>query len=467
MKPVTLAQLAVWGGGRLLQGDPAARVTIVSTDTRALAAGALFVPLAGETFDAHDFLPQAFALGATAALASRALAPETLATFGAIIHVPDTLRALQEIAARYRETLGDFQVVAVTGSNGKTSTKDFLCAVLAEQFPVRATKGNLNNHIGLPLSVLSVEEGDRVGVFELGMNHFGEIAPLAAIARPDVAVITNIGTAHIEFLGSREGIAEEKGRLVEAVGAGGCVVLNADDDMTSSLAARTSARVLTAGFSGGDVRAADVAGSRFHLVAETFGIPAGALSIELPVPGHHMIGNALLAATVGLHFGLRPAQIKAGLEHARLTSGRLQRRVVADVPVLDDTYNANPDSMIAALRTLAAEPCAGRRVAVLGRMGELGGHAAAGHREVGRAAREVAVDFLLTVGDDDSRLIHEAYDDPATSRHVATPQVAADFLREFTRASDLVLIKGCRAARMERVIALLEGEPVAGAAATH
>lgn len=457
MKPLTLAQIAEWASGQVVQGDPDTVVTAVCTDTRTLSPGCLFVPLRGEVFDAHAFLPQAFAGGAAAAFHAHPWPEGGQPELGAIIQVQDTLVALQNVAARYRETLSDFITVGVTGSNGKTTTKDFLHAVLAQRFAVRATKGNFNNHIGLPLSVLSVQEGDQLGVFELGMNHFGEIAPLAAIIRPRAAVITNIGTAHIEFLGSREGIAEEKGRLVEAVDPSGCVVLNADDDMTPTLAAKTRARVLTAGLTAGEVRADRIEGSAFDLVAEPFGVKAGHCRIELPVPGHHMIGNALLAAALGLYFGLTPEEIKAGLEQARVTGGRLQRRQVAGWQVLDDSYNANPDSMKAALRTLAAESCLGRRIAVLGRMGELGIHSEAGHRQVGETARTVGIDFLLTVGDDDSRFIHEAAAWPEASRHVSTYAEAAAFLKGFVREADLILIKGSRAARMDTLINLLEG----------
>ena len=450
MKPLTLEQAAAWAGGALTGGQPGAVVTRVSTDSREPLAGALFVPLVGERHDAHDFLPQAFANGAAAALCARAGASAA----GPLIRVDDTLAALQRLATRYRASLQPFVAVGVTGSNGKTSTKDLLTAVLSRRHRVHATRGNLNNHIGVPLTVLGVEAGHTAGVFEMGMNHFGEIAPLAAIAQPDIAVVTNIGTAHIEFLGSREGIALEKGRLVEAIPPAGFVVLNADDDMTPSLAARSPAPVVTAGLSGGEVRAEAVDGSSFDLVVPD----APRTRVTLPVPGRHMIGNALLAAAVGWRLGLTPAEIKAGLESATLHGGRLQRRSVAGLQVLDDSYNANPDSMRAALRTLREQPVAGRRLAVLGRMGELGPHAAAGHRAVGEAAAAEGVDFLLTVGDDDSRLIHDAFGDAARSRRCATHAEAAAWLRAHATAADLILLKGSRSAAMEKVLEDLKSE---------
>jgi UDP-N-acetylmuramoyl-tripeptide--D-alanyl-D-alanine ligase len=449
MKPLTLREVAEWTGGTLRTGDPGLTVTRVSTDSRGDLAGALFVPLVGERHDAHDFLPQAFANAATAALSSR---PDAGAAAGPVIAVDDTLAALQRLAARYRESLRPFVAVGVTGSNGKTSTKDFLTAVLSQKFRVHATRGNLNNHIGLPLTVLGTGPEHTAGVFEMGMNHFGEIAPLAAIAKPDAAVVTNIGTAHIEFLGSREGIAREKGSLVEAVPAAGFVVLNADDDMTPALAARAAAPVITAGLTAGTVRAENIQGSAFDLVLP--GEPV--VRLTLPVPGRHMIGNAVLAAAVGWRLGLSGPAIKAGLESASLHGGRLQRREVAGLHFLDDSYNANPDSMVAALRTLREETVAGRRIAVLGRMGELGPHAAAGHRGVGEAAAAAGVDFLLTVGDDDARLIHAAFGDARRSRSCATHADAAAWLHAEAGPADLILLKGSRSAGMEKVLAALE-----------
>lgn len=452
MRALSLEQLAAWSGGLLVGGAvgvSGAVVTRVSTDSRGDLTGALFVPLVGERHDGHDFLPQAFACGAVAALTSRS-ADESAQ--GPFIVVNDTLVALQQLAAGYRQSLGPFTAVAVTGSNGKTSTKDFLAAVLGQKFRVHATLGNLNNHIGVPLTLLGVEPEHTAGVFEMGMNHFGEIAPLAAMVRPEVGVITNIGTAHIEFLGSRDGIAEEKGRLVEAVASTGVVVLNADDDMTPGLAARAAAPVVTAGLTGGEVRAERVEGASFDLV-----VPGQArVRVHLPVPGRHMIGNALLAAAVGWKLGVSSEEIKAGLESAVLQGGRLQFREAEGLRFLDDSYNANPDSMAAALGTLRDQPVAGRRLAVLGRMGELGPHAGAGHRAVGIAAAEAAVDFLLTVGDnDDARLIYESFGDATRSQLCATHAEAAAWLRTHAAATDLILLKGSRSASMEKVMEAL------------
>jgi UDP-N-acetylmuramoyl-tripeptide--D-alanyl-D-alanine ligase len=454
MKPLTLQQVAEWTDGRVT-GDRAARVRRVSTDSREDLTGALFVALVGERHDAHRFVGQAFGNGAVAAIVSRVDGRADRP----VVVVRDTLEALQALATRYRAALDPFVSIGITGSNGKTSTKDFLASVLARKFRVHATRGNLNNHIGVPLTVLGVGAEHTAGVFELGINHFGELAPLVAIAQPHLGVITNIGTAHIEFLGSREGIAHEKGVLAEAIGPAGCVVLNANDGMTASIAARTQARVLTAGLETGDVRAERIERSSFDLVSEPFGMPRGAFRVSLRVPGRHMIQNAVLAAATGLQLGLAPADVHAGLESAQLHSGRLERREAGGLWFLDDSYNANPDSMRAALRTLMEQPVSGRHLAVLGRMAELGSHSTDAHRAVGKAARDERVGFLLTVGDDESRLIHEAFDDDGRSRHFASHADAAAWLREHATRDDLVLVKGSRSAAMERIIQLLAPEP--------
>ncbi len=457
MKPLTLQQVAGMAGGRLLHGAPDATVTAVSTDTRTIPPGSLFVALVGERFDAHAFLGTAASQGATAALVSRAVEDVNLPQ----ILVDDTLAGLQRLAAAYRDTFSGFLAVGITGSNGKTSTKDFVHAVFRQRFAVNATKGNLNNHIGLPLTVLATDSEHTAGIFEMGMNHPGEIAPLAAIARPEIGVVTMIGTAHIEYMGTREAIALEKGALIEALPANGVAVLNANDDMTPALAARTRARVLTAGIGTGDVRAENVQGASFDLML------APPVRVTLPVPGRHMVSNALLAAAVGHAVGLSPAEIKAGLEAAHIHGGRLTRREVGGLHFLDDSYNANPDSMLAAFRTMADEPVQGRRIAVLGRMAELGTHSEAGHRQVGEAAAREGVDVLLTVGadGDDARLIHESFGDPARALHFSTHAEAAHWLRAHATPADFVLLKGSRSAGMERVIHALA--PDAPATAAH
>jgi len=451
MKPTTLSDIARWTGGHLLQGVPSDRIVHFSTDTRSLAGGEMFIALKGERHNAHDHLDQAIAKGAHALLVHD-LPLSTEKTDCAIIRVKDTLVALQEWARNYRNSL-DLQVVGITGSSGKTSTKDMIRSVLEQQFRVNATAGNLNNHIGVPLTVLSTEAEHEVGVFEMGMSNPGEIEVLAQIASPNLAVITNVGTAHIEFMKTREAIAQEKGMLAEAIESDGCVILPAADDFTDSIRQRCRGRVVTAGVETGDVMARNLQrsaeGTSFELVT-----PAGNAPVHLTIPGDHMVSNATLAAAVGLQMGLSLEQIAAGLEAVSLTKGRMESKSVAGLRFLDDSYNANPDSMKAALRTLRELPVTGRRIAVLGRMAELGDLSEAEHRALGKAAAENGIDILLAIGEVGEQIAASAGD--RVEAHVFEDHAGiADYLRAQAGPDDLVLLKGSRSAKMELVLTQL------------
>jgi UDP-N-acetylmuramoyl-tripeptide--D-alanyl-D-alanine ligase len=340
-------------------------------------------------------------------------------------------------------------VVAITGSNGKTSTKDFTAAVLAQKFQVAATHGNLNNHIGLPLTVLATTLDHTAAVWELGMNHPGEIAPLCEIARPLHGIITNIGTAHLEFMGTRDAIAEEKGMLARALPAHGCLFVPACCDYLEHLRDRTHATLISVGTGRGLVRAEhlrpDASGTRFTLVIE--GEPTA--EVALPVPGRHMVTNALLAAAVGWKLGLTSAAIAAGLSGASLTSGRLRQFVCRGVTIIDDTYNANPESMAAAIETLADTPVVNgaRRVIVLGRMGELGDHAPAAHHLTGELAAARGL-TLIAVGDGAAGIAAGAGGAPYFPDFAA----AAAWLQREVKPGDVVLFKGSRTATVERVM---------------
>ncbi len=420
----------------------------VVTDSRKAGAGDLFVALRGERFDGNDFIANVCAQGAACAIAEsgRGARPAGFA----VLEVGDTLDALQRVSAGYRRTL-PVKVVGITGSSGKTSTKDFAFAVLNTSLAGWCTQGNLNNHIGVPLTLLSGDSSHQFAVVEMGMNHAGEIAPLAEMAKPDVAIITNVGVAHIEFLGSREAIAREKGSLAAAVGVGGTVVLSAEDDFSAMIAGMTTAAVLTAGIGRGDVQAVDVqpieGGARFAVVYE-----GERAECELAVPGLHMVRNATLAVAAGLAMGVSLSDAARGLRGMTLTRGRMEMRTLRGIHFLDDTYNANPDSMRAALSTLAHWPANGRRIAVLGKMGELGSFAEAGHREVGRAAG-VGIDKLLTVGSEADWISLAAKDAGlGDAYHFEDHLAAVAALRSELEPGDIVLVKGSRSARMERVI---------------
>lgn len=454
MDATPLSQIAAWCKGRLAAGNPAATASVISSDSRALKPGDLFIAIRGEKFDGHSFLAEAARLGAVGAIAEKEM-PGLPPSF-ALILVTDAVRALQSLAAAYRSTLR-LTAVCITGSNGKTSTKDLCAAVLAQRFSVTRTAGNLNNHLGLPFSILRADSSHDVGVFEIGMNHAGETAPLAAIARPDIAIVTNVGIAHIEFLGTREAIAQEKGMLAEAVGENGTVILNADDAFAPSIAKRTRARVMTAGLQGGDVRATDIeqlsSGMKFRLHATGQCVEA-----ELPVPGEHMVRNALLACAAGITLGLSLHECAAGLRTLNLSAGRLTQKTFGGIRFLDDTYNANPDSMSAALVTLARMPVSGRRIAVLGGMGELGAESERGHRSVGEVAGRENISCVITVGEP-ARWIADAAENAGVSEVLRTTDAeeAVRALRGIAQPGDTVLVKASRSARLERIVQAMEG----------
>jgi UDP-N-acetylmuramoyl-tripeptide--D-alanyl-D-alanine ligase len=318
---------------------------------------------------------------------------------------------------------------------------------------VTKTEGNLNNHIGVPLSILRARESDEIGVFELGMNHPGEIAPLAAIAAPDVAIITNIGVAHLEYMGTREAIAQEKGMLVEALPPSGAVILDIDDEYSEGIAARTKADAVFCGLDRGDVHASDLrqdfAGMKFQLH-----VAGKCVEAELPVPGVHMVRNALLAVGAGHVFGLSIEECAAGIAKLKLTKGRLEMKIVRGIQVIDDSYNANPDSMKAALLTLAQMSTNGRRFAVLGGMAELGTeYFERGHREVGRCAADLGLDGVITIGEGASLIADEAWRGGiAKVLKFSHVEEAVKAMRGLMHAGDLVLIKGSRSAKMERIV---------------
>ena len=450
MNSLTLSQIAQFAGASLSSGDGTAVINKVSTDSRTIKPGELFVALRGENFEGHDFVAASAKAGGTGALVDLQWVGNVPNNF-ALLRATDTLQAYQTLAANYRRSLA-MKVLAITGSNGKTSTKDFAAAVLARRFRVTKTEGNFNNHVGLPRTILEATSEDEVAVWEIGMNHPGEIAALSKIAAADAAIVTNIGVAHIEFMGSREAIAVEKGALAEAIEPQGTVILNADDPFTEGIAARTRAKVVLAGTTGGAVRAIEIRqsaeGSEFTIVEGAHRCRA-----QLPVAGLHMVQNALLAVAAGRAFGLSIEECAAGLAAAPLTKARLQIKEINGVQFLDDSYNANPDSMKAALRTLVELDTEGKRIAVLGEMRELGAESERGHREVGETAATLGVNQLITIGDT-AELIAEGARTAGLDKvsSVRSTAEAAKLLGEIAEPGDLVLIKGSRAARTEEVI---------------
>lgn len=427
-----------------------ANVEHVTTDSRKVGPGDIFVALKGDKFDAHDFIPQVIAAGASAVVVSRVDATWDTSSCS-IIKVDDTLLSLQDMARGYRSWHQPL-IIGLTGSNGKTSTKDLTALIMAVKYQTRATFGNLNNHIGVPLTLLSLTEGDECGVIEMGMNHAGEIKTLVDIALPDAAIVTNVGMAHIEHLGSQDAIAWEKGTLPANVHGEGIVVLNANDRYTDVIAHHCQATVYRAGIHAGDVRAFDL---RASAKGTAFKLDFSGETVEsfLPVIGDHMVGNAVLAACMGWAHGISPADIAAALNRARLTGGRMETKSISGIHFIDDSYNANPDSMKAGLSALAALGNEGRKVAVLGRMGELGAFAVEGHRAVGIHAASLGLSLICTVGDEAS-VISDAAKAHGHSEvcHFASHETCAAHLKEFLKPGDAVLLKGSRSAGMEKIL---------------
>ena len=447
MQSLTAQQLAEILGTTVAAGCPAALVSGgVSTDTRALSRGAAFFGLRGENFAGDAFAGKALDAGAAAVVVSHWAGGEPAT--GAVLVVPDPLRALQRLAYWWRMKLS-IPVVAITGSNGKTSVKDFTAAVLGRRYNVAATRGNLNNHIGVPLSVLATTEHHSAAVWEMGMNHPGEIVPLCEIARPKYGIITNIGTAHIEFFGSRDAIAEEKAMLARALPQDGILFIPATCDYHEYLRQRTKATLIPVGNGRGLVRAEDLHAeadrSCFTLAIEG----EGKTAVELSVPGRHMVTNALLAAGIGWKLGVPLDDIAAGLAAAQLTGGRLQRHTWNGITIVNDAYNANPESMAAAIETLADMPVVNgaRRIIVLGRMGELGAHGPAAHLHVGELAARRHL-TVLAVGEGSEGIARGANDAP----HFPILEDAAKWLSREVKPGDAILFKGSRTATVERVM---------------
>lgn len=449
MDPLTLSELAEMSGAQLSAGTPGALVTRVCKDTRDLKPGDLYVALRGDRFDGNAFVAEAAAKGAVGALCD-AEPPVGLPPGFGILSTVDTLAALTLMAKSWREKLS-LRSVVITGSSGKTSTKDFTAAVLGSRLRVTATRGNLNNHIGLPLSILSATASDEAAVWEIGMNHRGEIAPLAGLARPEMGIITGIGSAHIEHLGSREEIAREKGDLLERIPSTGAAILPAGDEFLAELRARTSAQVIEVGIGRGDLRAVNIRSeegiSHFQIEGEF-----GTTEATLAIPGHHMVGNALLAVAAGILCGISLEESVAALRGATLAGGRLSVLKKNGVTILDDTYNANPESMSAALETLASTGVGKRRIAVLGRMGELGIHAADAYTRIGVKA-SASSDVLVCVGEEASAIGGSATSaGHADVRFVADTKSAADLLSGILHPGDIVLLKASRSARLEEIL---------------
>jgi UDP-N-acetylmuramoyl-tripeptide--D-alanyl-D-alanine ligase len=465
---LTAAEVASATGGELVAGTGGVVASSFAIDSRVLAPGACFVALEAKR-DGHEFVADAFLRGATIALVSRTveLPPSTAdAAQTAVVRVRDPLAALGDLAREARRRLEHAEVVGITGSAGKTVTKDLTAGAVGAARRVHASPGSFNNEAGLPLTLLTADPATEVVVAEMGARFAGNIAELCEIARPTIGVVTHVGLAHAQHLGGRAGIVSVKGELLAALPASGVAVLNADDVHSEPLAARTAARVLRAGSAAGaDVRAVDLALDADLRPSFRIESPWGEAKVTLAVRGEHQVANATLAATVGLVLGVPIDEVADGLAGASSAAWRMDLVRTSDgVTVLNDAYNSSPTSAAAALRALAALPVTGRRVAVLGEMLELGDHSAAEHAALGALAAELGIDVLIAVGPPATDLLagaRRAGGTAPTDVEVADAVAAVAAVADLVHPGDAVLVKASRAVGLERVAAALMGEGTA------
>lgn len=454
MKNLTLENLTKVCKG-VYSGDPALlerQVCSIVTDSRKAEAGCLFVPIVGERVDAHKFIPDVMKRGALVSLSERILEDADFP----YIKVESSLQAVKDIAEFYLEQL-QIPVVGITGSVGKTSTKEVIASVLSQKYRTLKTDGNFNNELGLPLTVFRLRDGDEIAVLEMGISDFGEMSRLAKVARPDTAVITNIGTCHLENLGDRDGVLKAKTEIFTYLKQKGHIVLNGDDDKLSTVKEYQGISPVFFGLGSGFEVYADELESyglkgmacRIHLGEESF-------NVMIPMPGRHMVYNALAAAAVGRIYGLTNDQIRAGIESLEPISGRFRMIETDKFLIVDDCYNANPMSMKASLDVL--KDGAGRRVAILGDMGELGENEAALHGEVGAHAGTCGIDVCICVGKLCRHMADRAKETDPDLTVIYEPDREAllKHLDRYVEAGDTVLVKASHFMKFEKVVEALQ-----------
>ena len=447
MRPLPAVDICRAVGGTFLQTG-GGTVTGVTSDSRQIASGDLFIPLVGARFDGHDYIDTALSAGATGCLCSRV--PEALLPGKFYIQVQDTTLALGALAAWYR-SLYDIPVVQVTGSAGKTTTKEMIASVLSQRYNTLRTEGNFNNDIGAPLTLLRLMPEHQAAVIETGMNHFGEIRYLGEMVRPDIAVITNVGDAHIENLGNtRQGILRAKCEIFENLTPEGIAVLNGDDELLNTVTLPQT--ILRCGVGDGcDVRVTDIDDRGLEGVACTVTIEGEHYRLTTSAPGRYMIYPMAMAAAIGRRLGLTREEIAAGVAAYTTVGSRMHLiRLPGERLVIDDCYNANPQSMAEGLRMLAASP-AQHRVAVLGDMGELGQLTAQAHRDMGALTRRLGL-TAVAVGEK----MHALTETDPQAQWFATVEEAMPAIRQLFTPGTAVLVKASHAMHFERIVKELE-----------
>ncbi|UCD85011.1 MAG: UDP-N-acetylmuramoyl-tripeptide--D-alanyl-D-alanine ligase [Deltaproteobacteria bacterium] len=456
-------------GGKLTRGELSTGFQDISTDSRTVRSGELFIALKGEHYDGHDFLPQAVKRGATGLLIQNASPllrtlppPEADRKEPVVIEVNDTLYALGQISHYWRK-MHPISLAAITGSNGKTTTKEMLAGILEHSYNVLKTEGNLNNLVGVPLTLLRLSAEHEIAVLELGTNQPGEITRLTEITEPQVGVITNVSDSHLEFLKTKEGVARAKGELFHTLRTGSTAVFNADDPSVAALADSYPGNKLSFGIkSPADVRAGDIfsrgtKGTKFKLITRD-----GRISLNLAVPGITNVYNALAASAVALIFNTELRTVKKALEKFTSFPGRMEIiHLDKGIYLLNDTYNANPESMKESLNTLSNLGKDGRTIAVLADMLELGETAEASHRQLGRTVADLDIDLLFVTGQWAEAVISGAKEKGMNNKSVSIGIDHKEIVRqlkETVRNGDWILVKGSRKMRMERIVDSLSGK---------
>ena len=446
MKNMTLENIAAACGGQIyymredLAQETAKGVVI---DSRQIEPGYIFVATKGERVDGHRFIPDVFAKGALAVICE--VLPEE--DLGPCILVEDSFMALKQAAAFYRQQL-NIRVVGITGSGGKTST---IAAVLAEKYKVHKTAGNYNNEVGLPLTIFGIQDDDQIAVLEMGINTFGEMHRLSEVARPDICVMTNIGQCHLENLIDRDGILRAKSEIFDFMNPEGTVIVNGDDDKLATIHDVYGKAPITFGMNKDNAIWADHIENR-GLLGSRADIHMGDVLVHanIPLPGEHMIYNAMAAAAVGVQFDMTKEEITAGISHVEAVAGRSHLIEAGDKVVIDDCYNANPVSMKAAIDLLATAP--GRKVAILGDMFELGENERAMHREVGQYAAEKGIDLILCVGGLSSEMYEGASEKGGEARHFEIREALEAVLQDLLQPGDTVLVKASHSMAFENIV---------------
>lgn len=448
---LTVQELLTLTQGTLLCGDRDAVVTGVKVDSRIVVPGDLFVPIKGERIDPHIYLDAVFEAGAAAAFTEN---PCEKSRPGALIHVGNTLSALQRLASAYRARFS-IPVVGITGSVGKTTTKEMVALALSAGKKVMCTKGNQNSQIGLPLTLFGLSPEHEAAVIEMGMSEFGEMSRLAAVAAPTHAVITNIGLSHIGQLKTQENILHEKLHITDGWNPGNLLLLNGDDPLLAPLHGRLPFQTVTYGTSEGcEWRACGIVpyggGLAFHIL-----FPGGIVHVELPVPGMHNVLNATAAVAIAAACGVPPKAASAALEHYTPPAMRQQQHLAGGITIIDDTYNASPDSMRGGIDILCGLDIPGKRIALLADMRELGAFSQQAHAEIGAYAAQRGIDVIVTVGEESLATAHAAETGGAACYRCEENDEATETLLSLLKPGDAVLVKGSRGMHTEEIVKAL------------